>query len=142
MKTISIHRRDEKAQALLEFAIVFLVLFVVVFGVLVLAQAFHVKVVLNNAAREAARYLSVHPGDKSSGFAETIAAAQREAQNSGVILNADDITVTLCIDNNISVGCDKGFPVEVRVEADFEMAWAWLFPNSVVFESRVRMMVP
>lgn len=131
-----------RGQSLLEFAIVVIVLFIAIYGVLVLGQVFHVKVVLNNAAREGVRFLSLHPMENTTSFAGTKAAAVAEAQNSGVVLSVSDVNVPMCNIDEITGFCESGFPVEVRVSTSFELAWEWLFPKVVQIESVAKMMIP
>ncbi|MDH3942928.1 MAG: pilus assembly protein [Anaerolineae bacterium] len=134
--------RKNSGQSILEFAVTVIFLFIAVYGVLVLGQVFHVKVVLNNAAREGVRYLSLHPMENTEGFSGTKAAAVAEAQNSGVIINISDVTVPMCNIDEVTGFCESGFPVEVHVETSFSLAWEWIFPNSVEIESVAKMMVP
>jgi Flp pilus assembly protein TadG len=133
---------SSRGQSLLEFAVVAMVLFIAIYGVLVLGQVFHVKVVLNNAAREGVRYLSLHPMENTTSFSNTKAAAVAEAQNSGVVLSVSDVFVPMCNVDEITGFCESGFPVEVRVRTDFELAWEWLFPKVVQIESVAKMMIP
>ena len=134
--------KNNQGQGLLEFAIVILLLFMVIYGALVIGQIFHAKVVLNNAAREGARYLSLHPMDNIGSFNGTKAAVLLEATNSGVIIDANDVTVPGCNVDAISGFCESGFPVLVRVGTTFNLAWDWLFPSTIVIEGSARMMVP
>ena len=134
--------RNNSGQGLIEFAIVIMFLFTVIFGALMIAQIFHAKVILNNAAREGVRYLSLHPTDNVGAFSGTKAAAIQEAQNSGVVLTSSDITVPDCNIDEISGYCESGFPVQVRTSITYTMAWEWLFPSSFLVEGVARMMVP
>lgn len=129
---------NNKGQGLLEFALVILILFIVIFGVMVLAQIFQVKVVLNNAAREGVRYLSIHPMDNIGSFSGTKAAALAEAQNSGVELTSSDVLTSCSIDAGTGF-CASGYPVEVRVIKNYTLAWEWLFPNAVLLEGAAQM---
>jgi Flp pilus assembly protein TadG len=134
--------RNNSGQGLVEFAIVIVLLFTVIFGALMIGQIFHAKVVLNNAAREGARYLSLHPTDNGNAYSGTIAATLQEAQNSGVVITSSDVTVPSCNVDEISGYCESGFPVQVRASTTFTMAWDWLFPSSILIDGAARMMVP
>lgn len=134
--------RNNKGQGLVEFAIVITFLFTAIFGALMLSQIFHAKVVLNNAAREGVRYLSLHPTDNIGAFSGTKAAAIREAQNSGVVITSADVSVPDCNIDEISGFCKSGFPVQVRTSINFIFAWDWLFPNSFLVEGVAGMIVP
>ncbi|MCH7664287.1 MAG: pilus assembly protein [Chloroflexi bacterium] len=134
--------KNNQGQGLLEFAIVILLLFMVIYGALVIGQIFHAKVVLNNAAREGVRYLSLHPADNIGSFSGTKAAAVLEATNSGVVLDASNVTVPDCIEDDFSGFCESGSPVLVMVGTTFNLAWDWLFPSTITIQGEARMMVP
>ena len=78
---------DEGA-AMVEFALVLPVVMLLVVGAIRFGTAFNAKIEMSGAARDAARYLVVHPGDTSG--------AQTKAQSSSPNLNltAAEITVT------------------------------------------------
>ncbi len=117
----------------------------VTYGALVIGQVFHVKTVLNNAAREGARYLSLHPTDNTLSYSGTKAAAMLESKNSGVALANSDITVSPpwgCRVDEITGFCEAGFPVAVQVGTTYGLAWEWLFASTVLLVSEAQMMVP
>jgi Flp pilus assembly protein TadG len=104
-------------QAVLEFALVLPILLLLIVGALEFGRVFFAKIVLTNAAREGAYYLSFNQSDSSncSGtgvnkicFLETRQAIMNEANNSGVILTNNDITIT-------TPCCTPGQPVTVGV---------------------------
>ena len=134
-------QNNNNGQGVLEFAIVIPLLFMVIFGALVIGQIFHAKVVLNNAAREGVRYLTLHPTDNIGSFSGTKAAVLLEATNSGVVLTASDVTVPGCIED-ASGFCESGNPVLVRVGMTFNLAWDWLFPSTIEIQGEAQMMIP
>jgi Flp pilus assembly protein TadG len=119
-----------------------MLLFTVLFGALMIGQIFHAKVVLNNAAREGARYLSLHPTDNGNAYSGTKAAAMKEAQNSGVVITSSDVRVDPDCNVDFSGYCESGFPVQVRASKTIILAWEWLFPGSILIEGAAWMMVP
>ena len=80
-------RIGSKGQSLVELALLMPFLLVLIIGALEFGRLFYTKIVITNAAREGAYYLSLNPTD----FASGTAAAQAEAGNSGI----PDITVTI-----------------------------------------------
>lgn len=92
-KKPSLKTRDViKGQSLIEMTLLLPLMLVLIVGALEFGRAFFTKIVITNAAREAAYYLSINPSDYSGGSApNTVLAAQSEASNSGV----PDITVTI-----------------------------------------------
>jgi len=73
-------------QSLIEIALLLPLLLVLIVGALEFGRLFFTKIVITNAAREAAYYLSTHPGE----FENATTAAEAEAANSGI----SGITVT------------------------------------------------
>jgi len=73
-------------QSLIEFALILPILLVLIVGALEFGRLFFTKIVVTNAAREGAYYLSIYPGDT----ANATLAAEAEAANSGI----STITVT------------------------------------------------
>jgi Flp pilus assembly protein TadG len=110
--------KKNNGQAVLEMVLILPILLVLVVGALELGRVYFAKIVIKNAAREGAYYLSSHPTDITAtncaesahifpGYACTRLAAQDEANSSGLTLSDLDITVTSC--------CTSGQPVIVNV---------------------------
>ena len=135
-------QNNNNGQGVLEFAIVIPLLFMVIFGALVIGQIFHAKVVLNNAAREGVRYLTLHPTDNIGSFSGTKAAVLLEATNSGVVITASDVSVVGGCTVISTTFCESGFPVQVRVGMTFNLAWDWLFPSTIEIQGEAQMMIP
>jgi len=104
--------RSFSAQSMLELALLLPLLLVLVIGALEFGRLFFTKIVITNAAREGAYYLSTHPDDFNIGTGiapNTILAAEAEASNSGI----SDITVEITPNNC----CTQGeYSVTVTVE--------------------------
>lgn len=85
--------RGQRGQSLLEFALLLPLLLVLVVSTIEMGRLFLTKIVITNAAREGAYYLTMNPSDYDPGAGTSpnaVVAAQREASNSGI----SDITVT------------------------------------------------
>ena len=134
--------RKENGQGLVEFAIIFMVLLLVVFGVFGLGRVFHAMITIANASREGARYLSLHPNDNDDGFVGTKDAAISETQGSMISLEADQVQVPLCIDSDAISGCDSGYPVRVQVSYPFEFMLGWFPSASITLSQATEMIVP
>jgi len=136
----------EKGQGLVELAIVIPVLVVIVVGLLDLGRAYFSVIIINNAAREGARYLSNHPDDRRSipPYSGTDAAALQEADGTIVSLDANDVDVTYCYDPDeppedlVKIECESGSPIEVTVTTTFDPVF---WPNPFIFSRSARMMV-
>jgi len=100
-------------------------------------------IIINNAAREGARYLSVHRSDRGIGYSGTIDAAIQEAQGSIVTLTPGDITAT-CTDNNPDDDvCDTGFPYSFPVYVTVRTSFNPIFwPGTFTFSRTASMLVP
>lgn len=135
---------QEKGQGLVELAIVIPFLVIVVIGLLDLGRAYFSVIIINNAAREGARYLSIHRSDLGNSFSETIDVVLQEAQGTIVTLTPGDVSIS-CTDNDSpSDGrCDTGnpysYPVEVTVSTSFDPIF---WPGTLTFSRTARMLVP
>ena len=134
-----------KGQGLVELGIVIPVLIVIVIGLLDLGRAYFSVIIINNAAREGARYLSSHRSDLGNGFSGTIAAAQREAQGITIVTIAPGDVTASCTDNDSpSDGkCDTAYPYSypaiVTVQTTFDPIF---WPGVFTFSRTARMLVP
>jgi Flp pilus assembly protein TadG len=133
---------EQRGQGLVELALVIPVLLIIVIGLLDLGRAFFAVIVINNSAREGARYLILHPDDKGSGYAGTIAAALLEADGTIVELASGNIAITLCRDLADEGECESGFPVRVRVTYTFEPIMGLVLPESMPLSRSAEMLVP
>ena len=96
-----------KAQALVELALLLPLILLLVLGTMDFGRMFFHKIVLTNAAREGANYLSRNPDDQEDSYIVTYEVIITEADSSGVTLTTDEITINEC--------CTLGNPVEVSV---------------------------
>lgn len=55
--------KNEKGQAMVEFALMLIPLLIIVSGIIDFGWIFYHKVMINNAAREGARYAAIHSSD-------------------------------------------------------------------------------
>jgi len=69
-----------RGQSLVELALLLPFLLVLIVGALEFGRLFFTKIVITNAAREAAYYLSINPGE----YSNATTAAEAEAANSGI----------------------------------------------------------
>jgi Flp pilus assembly protein TadG len=125
-------RRHSEGQALVEVALVAPLFFLMVFGIIDLGRIIWANDVVGNAAREGARFASVHAG--LAGYTVTATPDQiREHAEGFVIAGGTDTAVTVCFSSIENVasqqrGCSgdqsedgadyrRGNLVTVRVES-------------------------
>ncbi len=102
-------------------------------------RMFYHKIVLTNAAREGANYLSRNPDDQDDSYAVTYEVVKTEANSSGVTLINEEITISEC--------CVVGNPVEVSVSKTVDLIFdsflqaLGLVDGPVELTSSARMMV-
>ncbi len=130
----------EKGQGFVEFFLVLMVLLVIAYGVLDLGRVYHAMITITNAAREGARFLTIHPEDNTNGFSGTRNAAQKEARGSKIELTLDQIAVTSCTDRDKLPGCDSGYPVRVTVNYPFPLLMT--SSRTLTLSRSVEMIVP
>ncbi len=96
---------------MIEMALMLPFLLMLVITSIELARVFYTKIVITNAAREGAYYLSTHPTDYNMGTGAapgTLLAIQREASNSGI----GDVSMLVTPINCCNLG---NYSVEVTV---------------------------
>ena len=103
--------REERGQSLIEFAFGALVLIVLLAGIVDLGRGLYSYVVIANAARMGARYGASYP---QFGADAIRTKAISEAGEAGVVLAADDITVSPV------PPAGSGLPLQVDVHYEFE----------------------
>ena len=131
--------KSRRGQSLLEFALILPVLILVLVGVFDLGRALFALITINNAAREGARYGTLHTE-------ETVdmvkAAAVQEAQGSGINITAPDVTVVCPEDvGGPAWPCDRGNAVRVWVSYTFNPILGIIIP-SINMQRYVEMAVP
>ena len=137
-------RKKERGQNILEFALVLPMLIVVVFGVLDLGRVFFATIGLTNAAREAVRYLTIHPDDVSNSYAAywgAKSAAIDEANYSGISINESQVDIA-CSNADSDDYCDSGTPATVTVTYDFDLVLGWILPTPITLTRSAVMIVP
>lgn len=106
------HSKKEKAQGLVEFALVLPVLLLVTIAVLDVGRAFFVTIAIQNATREGARQAARMPGTTD---AEVEAIVRAEATGSGLDLGSSLTVTTLRYasgsDSVIRVTASYNFPL-------------------------------
>lgn len=128
-------QKSSKGQSLVEFALILPILVLVIVGVFDLGRAFFALITINNAAREGARYATLHRGD----FDGMKNAAVAEAINSGITITVADITVACPLD---AVGkCTQGDVVRVTVAYDFQSLLNMFIPSTINMSRYVEMSV-
>lgn len=99
--------RKIAAQSLVEFAIILPILLVLIISAIELGRVFFTQIVITNAAREGAYYLTTHALD-SSAASNAQLAAETEANNSGIA----NITISISPPS----GWNPGDNIQITVE--------------------------
>ena len=138
------HQKNCKAppaQALVEVAILLPMLLLLILGAMDFGRMFFTKIVLTNAAREGANYLTYYPEDKKTNYIATYALISDEILNSKIV---DPSLVTTDPPVNC---CTQGNYVEITVRiTDIPLIFGGLYrqflPDGTLdLASTVRMMV-
>jgi len=137
--------KHEKGQSLVEFALILPLVALLVAGLFDLGRAFFAVITISNAAREGARYGTLHPDD-TQGICD---ASWRELQSSGIIL--DNITVSISCSTTQtcsatgtpSVSCPRDQAITMNVSYDYEdMIFKFFFPTGINLQREAEMLVP
>jgi Flp pilus assembly protein TadG len=127
----------QSGQELVEFAIAFPILILVIFGLLDLGRLFYASITITNASREGARYGMVYPSD----IPGIEAAVRSEAQNNGIDLANIAISSIIVSCPDIQ-GCVSNHPIRVTVTYAMDLAMGWLVPSPVVVSRYTEMLIP
>lgn len=106
--------RKVKGQSIIELTLLLPFLLVLIIGAVEFGRLFFTQIIITNAAREGAYYLSTHISDYDPGTGNapsTVLAAETEALNSGV----SEVEVTITQVNCCTVG---EYSVEVTVDTN------------------------
>jgi len=136
-----LRRGSLRAQDLIEFALVFPVLMLLLFGVIDFGRIFHVLIAISNAAREGARYGVIYGIDRSGGvytINESVidAAAIQEAGNFNLQLTADQVTPSC------PSSCGAGLPLRVVVTDSLTPIMTIVFNTDLTFVRDMEMVIP
>lgn len=103
------HLKNERGQAMVEFALVLPVLILLLCGIIDFGWIFSQKIAANNACREAARYTAIHVFDSSVNNDQTDAAAI--VTQSAPYLASPTVTLTYPDSDSISISVSASVPV-------------------------------
>lgn len=101
--------KNEKGQAMVEFALLLLPLLMILGGIIDFGWVFHQQVIANNASREAARQIAVHYNIDSMTSTAVNTAVSTVTNNSipdyisfapptvgdGIVISSDDVSITV-----------------------------------------------
>lgn len=137
-------RFTNQGQGFIELALLIPMLLVVVVGIFDLGRVYFSTIALVSAAREGARYLSVHPGDISNTppFISTIYVAIDEAGNAGIPLTESQVTVSCTNSDDEPSECDGAHPAIVTVTYDFDLILGLVLPSPISVTRSAQMVVP
>jgi hypothetical protein len=135
-KTMILHGHG---QSMVEFALILPLMVLIIAGIFDLGRAFYSLITITNAAREGARYGTLHPADGAG----IKAAAELEAQNSGITITDGNVNL-ICPPNPMPpTGCNRGQPLRVTVSYNYnEMIFRFFFPSGINMQRSVEMQVP
>ena len=128
-------RESRKGSAMVEFSLVFLLVFTVIYALMEFSRFVYCYNVLAGATREASRYAMVH-GSKS-GAPATPSDIQAQVERWGIGLNASALTVTTTWPNG---NAPKN---SVRVESTYTLTpfTNLIIPSTLTIGSRSEMLI-
>lgn len=114
--------KHQNALAMIEFAFIWPLLILIILGAMDIGIVIDTKMILTSAARDGANHITLHPEDANAGYEETILIIQDKANNSGIILSADDISISGC--------CTKSQPISVTVRKPLNLIICGFFQRN------------
>ena len=140
--------------SLLKLSILLPVIILLMFGSIDLGRFIFTMIVIANASREGARYLSAHPIDnhkmicddgrtEPGGYCNNKDTVVRRAQNFSVKIRPGNVSILPpCTDINDAAGCDRGYPVNVGVTVKMDLFLSWFLSDPVTLFRETQLMVP
>ncbi|MFN2216616.1 MAG: TadE/TadG family type IV pilus assembly protein [Anaerolineales bacterium] len=136
-------RNLDTGQGVIEFALFLPILLFLIIGTISIGQAFHIKVILENAAREGALYMVYYPDEgKANSFALSKDAVRLEAQNSGVEILDEDIDIHCDFEGTENNNCPEGSIVIVTVQHELSVIFDGLLGGPFNLSNDARMLIP
>jgi len=122
----------QKGQDLVEFALVFPLLFLILFGVIDLGRIFHASISISNAAREGARYATLDPNFLLDFDGVLTQEFINDVKN--YTLQESKIYGVDVLSSNIQVSCPEGTckmrqPIQVTVYYDLDLYIKAILPD-------------
>lgn len=112
-------RRGERGQALVEFSLVSIVFFFLVFGIIDFGLGLHSWITVTNAAREGARIGAVQaPSDGSVDCSPLPSEGSIERKLCDTATNLDPEKITITVTNAQG---DPGDPITVEVDYEYDL---------------------
>ena len=109
--------RTEKGQSIVELAVLFPLLMMLLMGLLDLGRAYYIMIALRDAAEEGAAYAAIAPSDQTG-----IKARATDASGDLVTINADDVQIATA-----SLTSGEPITVTINYQYDFYMPLAQPF---------------
>ena len=133
------HSHSQRGQSLVEFALVLTLLLVLAAGAVDLGRVFHSTIIITNASREGARYLTRNPNDAASTprFSGTKNAAIQEANGPLITITQADVTVLPDV-----ATLDPGANISVTVQYSFRPVMTFILPDPIIIRRTTQMMIP
>ena len=133
-------QQGARGQALVELALVLILLAMLIFGALDLGRGFFAYITITNAARNGARYGTMNVVDPTNTTAVK-AAVVYEANNSGITITNSNVNV-ICVDTAAPIKeCDRGKEITVTVTYDFDLILGWILPSPMTIRKSIVMVV-
>lgn len=140
MKLSSINRSRRRGATIVEFSIVCILCLMLLFGVIEYGRLMWVKQVMDNAAREGARFAVVHTHDKTTTEVQNYVRSVMVNQDNHLGASITVFKVNPATGANIGTWTDAGFgdAIAVQITGTFRPLLPRMFflPTSMTFTSR------
>jgi Flp pilus assembly protein TadG len=128
-------KRSERGNTMVEFALAFMVFFLVLYGIMEFGRVVASYNILSGAAREGARYAIVH--GSSSGSAASSTDIQTIVRNWSVGLESSSVAVT----TTWTPGNAPGNTVKVKASYAISPFSGLIFRNNITLQSTSQMVI-
>jgi Flp pilus assembly protein TadG len=144
-KNHPIHRGNQNAQAIVELALILPILLVLIVGALEFGRLWSTKIMLTNAAREGAYYLSTHRTTSSTCDATCVSGTKQsvinDAQDAGTALSTSDITAVISADTNFTGAYKAVVTAQTTISNLLILGFLGNADHTLTLHSTVEMMI-
>lgn len=125
--------RHEEGQGLLEFALIFTILMMLLFAIIDFSRVFFAYATMSHGAREGARYGIIHPGDPANPDDPANQQILQIVENRMFVLGGDSEVELLYPDGCATALC----PIQIHVTSNMDV-WTPIVPE-ITIEARSTM---
>ncbi len=129
-------------QSMVEFALIAPVVIILLLGVLDLGRAFLTTITIRNAAREGARYATLHVIATTEQRDNLYDQVTKEIQAGHVATASTTISYNCSAFNPGTLQCAPGSTISVDVQNQYKSLFSFIFPATILLKANANLLMP